>query len=185
MLPLANPKVIDPGLLHLPNGTWRLWYKDEATGSSCDYADSPDLYHWKDHGRVPGLSDVPGEAPLAFHWKGQYWLFRDIGYALALYRSDDALHWKRVGTMLQHPGTGAGDKGVGHHPEVIVSRGRAYLFYFVQPHRRSCIQVTELKYNAGKDVLTVNRNAPTYINLQPPRNPETESKFEPGRAITR
>lgn len=178
-LPLANPKVIDPGLLHLPNGSWRLWYKDEATGSSCDYADSPDLYHWKNHGRVPGLSDVPGEAPLAFHWKGRYWLFRDIGNALALYRSADALHWKRVGTMLRHAGTGAGDKGVGHHPDVILSRGRAYLFYFVQHNRRSCIQVTQLKYHAGKDVLTVNRNAPTYIDLLPPRNPETESKFEP------
>ena len=55
-LPLADPKVIDAGVLHLPDGTWRLWYKDEATGSSCNYADSTDLYHWTDHGKVSGLS---------------------------------------------------------------------------------------------------------------------------------
>lgn len=187
-LPLAHPKVIDAGLLHLPDGTWRLWYKDEATGSSCDYADSPDLYHWTDHGRVPGLSDRGGEAPVAFHWKGHYWLFRDIGRGLALYRSDDALQWTRVSTLLQHPGTGPDDTGVGHHPDVILSGDRAYMFYFVHPgtsatpggppdRRRSSIQVVELKYDATKNVLTANRNAPTMIDLQPPKDPETESKF--------
>jgi len=188
-LPLAHPKVIDAGVLHLPDGTWRLWYKDEATGSSCDYADSPDLEHWTDHGRVPGLSDRGGEAPVAFHWQGHYWLFRDIGRGLALYRSDDALDWQRVGTLLGDRGTGPDDSGVGHHAEVIVSGQRAYLFYFVQPGtsataggppdgRRSSIQVTELHYDAVKNTLAVDRNAPTLIHLQPPADGETESKVE-------
>jgi beta-xylosidase len=188
-LPLSHPKVIDAGVLHLPDGTWRLWYKDEATGSSCNCADSADLYNWTDHGRVPGLSDHGGEAPVAFHWKGHYWLFRDIGSALALYRSDNAADWERVGTMLQDRGTGPDDTGVGHHPDVILSGGRAYLFYFVQPgtsatpggpvdRRRSSIQVAELKYDAASNNLTVDRNAPTLINLQPPADPETESKVD-------
>jgi len=188
-LPLSHPKVIDAGVLHLPDGTWRLWYKDEATGSSCNYADSADLYNWTDHGRVPGLSDHGGEAPVAFHWHGHYWLFRDIGSALALYRSDNAADWERVGTMLQDRGTGPDDTGVGHHPDVILSGGRAYLFYFVQPgtsatpggpgdRRRSSIQVAELKYDAASNNLTVDRNAPTLINLQPPADPETESKID-------
>jgi hypothetical protein len=188
-LPLSHPKVIDAGVLHLPDGTWRLWYKDEATGSSCNYADSTDLYNWTDHGRVPGLSDHGGEAPVAFHWKGHYWLFRDIGSALALYRSDNATDWERVGTMLQDRGTGPDDTGVGHHPDIILSGGRAYLFYFVQPgtsatpggpvdRRRSSIQVAELKYDAASNNLTVDRNAPTLINLQPPADPETESKVD-------
>jgi hypothetical protein len=188
-LPLAHPKVIDPGLIHLPDGTWRLWYKDEATGSSCDEADSPDLYHWTDHGRVPGLSDRGGEAPLPFHWQGHYWLFRDIGPGLVLYRSEDARNWVRVRRMLQDHGTGRDDTGVGHHPEVIISDNRAYLFYFVQPgtsatpgrppdHRRSSIQVVELKYEATNNTLTADRNAPTMIHLQPPKDVETESKFE-------
>ncbi len=189
-LPLAHPKVIDAGVLHLPDGTWRLWYKDEATGSSCDTADSADLYHWTDHGRVPGLSDRGGEAPVAFHWRGHYWLFRDIGRGgLALYRSDDARDWARVGTLLATPGTGPDDTGVGHHPDVILSGDRAYLFYFVQPgtsatpggppdFRRSSIQVVELHYDATNQVLTADRNQPTLMHLQPPKDVETESKTE-------
>jgi hypothetical protein len=176
-LPLSHPKVIDAGVLHLPDGTWRLWYKDEATGSSCNYADSTDLYHWTDHGRVPGLSDRGGEAPVAFHWKGHYWLFRDIGRGLALYRSNDALDWSRVGTLLADSGTGPDDTGVGHHSDVIISNDRAYMFYFVGRGRLSSIQVVELKYDAASNVLTADRNAPTMINLQPPKDPETQSKF--------
>jgi hypothetical protein len=187
-LPLGHPKVIDAGVLHLPDGTWRLWYKDEATGSSCNYADSPDLYHWTDHGRVPGLSDRGGEAPVAFHWQGHYWLFRDLGNGLALYRSEDALDWSRVGTLLADRGIGPDDTGVGHHADIILSGNRAYMFYFVHPGtsgmaggpsdmRRSSIQVVELKYDAANIVLTADRNNPTMIHLQPPKDVETESKF--------
>jgi hypothetical protein len=191
-LPLSSHKVIDPGVLRLPDGTWRLWYKDEADHSSCHFADSPDLYHWTDGGRVPGLSDRGGEAPLAFHWKNRYWFLRDITSrpnGLALYRSEDAVNWTRVGTLLQQPGRGPDDRAVGHHPDVILSGGRAYLFYFTHPDsaggsavegnaRRSSIQVTELKYDAANDVLTCDRDAPTSIDLRPPGDPETQSKFE-------
>jgi hypothetical protein len=191
-LPLSSHKVIDPGVLHLPDGTWRMWYKDEADGSSCHYADSRDLETWIDGARVAGLSDAGGEAPLPFHWKGSYWLMRDITggrHGLALYRSDDALAWVRVGTLLQAPGTGPDDKAVGHHPEVIISNDRAYLFYFTHPGsdggsavegsaRRSSIQVVELKYGAAARVLTADRDQPTMINLQPPTDLETQSKFD-------
>jgi len=193
-LPLASHKVIDPGVLHLPDGTWRLWYKDEASGSSCHFADSKDLDTWTDGARVPGLSDAGGEAPLPFHWKGHYWLMRDITggqHGLALYRSEDAKDWTRVSTLVQQPGTGKDDMVVGHHPEVIISNGRAYMFYFTHPDqargaasavdgnaRRSSIQVVELKYDEANNVLTADRNAPTMINLQGPKDVETESKFE-------
>ncbi len=191
-LPLSSHKVIDPGVLHLPDGTWRLWYKDEADGSSCHYADSMDLDAWVDGARVPGLSDVGGEAPLPFHWKGHYWLMRDITggrHGLGLYRSDDAVSWARVGTLLQAPGTGPDDKAVGHHPEVILSGDRAYLFYFTHPGssggsavennaRRSSIQVVELKFDAAANTLTADRDQPTMIDLQPPADPETQSKFD-------
>jgi hypothetical protein len=179
-LPLSSHSVIDPGVLHLPDGTWRLWYKDEANSSSCHYADSPDLDHWTDGARVPGLSDASGEAPLPFHWKGQYWFLRDItgsAHGLALYRSDDAVTWRRVSTLLQQPGTGPDDTSVGHHPDIIISNDRAYLFYFVGIGRRSAIQITELKYDAAGDTLTCDRNQPTLLNLQPPADLETESKF--------
>lgn len=179
-LPLASHKVIDAGVLHLPDGTWRLWYKDEASGSSCHYADSKDLYTWTDGERVPGLSDAGGEAPNPFHWKGYYWLFRDItggNHGLALYRSDDALNWRRVTTLLQDRGTGAEDGAIGHHPDVIISGDRAYMFYFTQFGRRSLIQITELKYDEANGTLTCDRNAPTMINLQPPANLDSQLKF--------
>jgi len=190
-LALEHHKDIDAGVLHMPDGTWRLWYKDEADGSACHFADSPDLYNWTDRGKSPGLSDRAGEAPLPFHWKGRYWLLRDITgrpNGLALYRSGDALDWTRVGTLLQTPGTGPDDKAVGHHPEVILSNDRAYLFYFTHPGsrggsaveggtRRSSIQVAELKYDAAGDVLTADRDQPTMIHLQPPADPESQSKF--------
>jgi hypothetical protein len=51
------------------------------------------------------------------------------------------------------------------------------MFYFVGLGRRSSVQVTELKYDATNNILTVDRNAPTTINLQPPADTETESKF--------
>lgn len=188
-LPLQHQKDIDPGVLHLPDGTWRLWYKDETDGSSTHYADSPDLFHWTDHARVPGLSDTGGEAPVAMRWKGHYWFFRDIGRGLAMYRSVDAAAWSRVGTLLGQPGTGPDDKAVGHHPDLILSGDRAYMFYFTHPgtasshadgsdRRRTSIQVVELKYDPAANVLTADRNSPTMINLKPPADPESESKFK-------
>ncbi len=189
-LPLSSHKVIDPGLLHLPDGTWRLWYKDEANGSSTHVANSPDLEHWTDGGRVPGLSDASGEAPLPFHWKGHDWFLRDItggSHGLALYRSEDTVHWQRVGTLLQKPGTGRDDRVIGHHPDIIISEDRAYIFYFTHPgqaggsdgddRRRSSIQVGELQYDRAAQTLTIDRDAPTVIQLQPPADPETESKI--------
>jgi hypothetical protein len=188
-LPLEHHKDIDPGVLHLPDGTWRLWYKDEADGSSTHYADSPDLEHWTDHGKVPGLSDTGGEAPVAMHWKGHYWFFRDIGRGLAMYRSDDALSWTRVGTLLDQPGTGPDDNAVGKHPDLIISGDRAYMFYFTHPgtavshadgmdRRRTSIQLVELGYDPVKNVLTADRDKPTMVDLQPPADPEKESKFQ-------
>jgi hypothetical protein len=188
-LPLEHHKDIDAGVLHLRDGSWRLWYKDEADGSSTHYADSPDLYHWTDHGKVPGLSDRGGEAPVAIHWKGHYWFFRDIAHGLAMYRSDDAVNWTRVGTLLDQPGTGPDDKAVGKHPDLILSGDRAYMFYFTHPgtapsqadgsdRRRTSIQVVELKYDPANNILTADRNSPTLIHLQPPADPETESKFD-------
>jgi hypothetical protein len=189
-LPLASHKVIDPGVLHLPGNRWRMWYKDEADDNSCHYADSTDLMTWSDGARVPGLSDDGGEAPLPFYWKGHYWLMRDITggkHGLALYRSEDAMNWVRVDTLLQSPGTGPDDQAVGHHPEVILSNDRAYLFYFTHPgsaggsavedsSRRSSIQVVELKYSAAGGVLNADRDSPTMIHLQPPADVESESK---------
>ena len=130
-LPLVTDKVIDPCVLRLPDGTWRLWYNNERTGKTAFYADSPDLYKWTDKGSAH-LPRDRGEAPLAFKWHGHYWLLIDLlgNIGLGAYRSDDALTWTRQpASLLDKPGTGKDDQNGGHHPEVILSGDRAFLFY--------------------------------------------------------
>jgi hypothetical protein len=179
-LPLVTNKVIDPCVLHLPDGTWRMWYNNERTGKTTYYADSPDLYHWTDKGSAH-LPKDRGEAPLAFYWKGHYWLLIDLlgNIGLGAYRSDDALAWERQpASLLDQPGTGKDDQNGGHHPEVILSGDRAFLYYFVHPGvaaddpskrdtKRSSIQVVELKYGAD-GWLTCDRNAQTVVALKAP-----------------
>lgn len=171
-LPLVTDKVIDACVMQLPDGTWRLWYNNERAGKKTYYADSPDLYRWTDKGPA-NLPRDRGEAPLAFRWRGRYWLLLDLlgNRGLGAYRSDDALTWERQPTdLLAQPGKGEDDQNGGHHPEVVVSGDRAYLFYFVHPGvpdmKRSSIQVVELQEKDGW--LTCDRDAPTMIALQPP-----------------
>ena len=170
-LPLVTDKVIDPCVLRMPDGTWRMWYNNESAGKTTYYADSPDLYLWIDKGSAH-LPNDRGEAPLAFRWQGHYWLLIDLlgNNGIGAFRSDDALTWTRQpASLLDKPGTGTDDQNGGHHPEVIVSRDRAYLFYFVHPgvpdRKRSSMQVVELKYADGW--LACDRDAPAYVDLKP------------------
>ena len=172
-LPLATDKVIDPCVLRLPDGTWRLWYNNERTGKTIYYADSPDLTTWTDKGSAH-LPRDRGEAPLAFVWKSHTWLLIDLlgNIGLGAYRSEDALTWERQpASLLDKPGSGTDDQNGGHHPEVVLSGDRAFLFYFVHPgvpdKKRSSIQVVELHYADGW--LTCDRDTPTRINLLPPQ----------------
>jgi hypothetical protein len=71
--------------------------------------------------------------------------------------------------LLEQPGTQATDTAKGQHPDVVVSGGRAFLYYFVHqsnepraktdPYygQRTVIQVAELKEAGG--VLSVDREA--------------------------
>ena len=164
-LKLASDRVIDPCVLQLPNGTWRMWYNNERDHKSTYYADSPDLSTWQDGGKTVG--DKSGEGPVAFRWKGYYWLIVDVWQGLAVYRSDDALHWTRqAGNLLAGAGHGADDGAKGDHADVVVSGDRAFLFYFTQFNRRSSIQVVEMALKDG--VITCDRDSPTHIHLLPP-----------------
>lgn len=178
-LPLVTDKVIDAGVLRLPDGTWRLWYNNERDGKRTYYADSPDLYTWTDRGSA-NLPRDRGEAPLPFFWKGRYWMLVDLlgNIGLGAYRSDDALNWERQpASLLDVPGKGEDDQNGGHHPEVVINGDRAFLFYFVHPGvaadsdeqdtKRSSIQVTELKLSAD-GWLECDRDAPTHIRLSAP-----------------
>lgn len=181
-LELASDRVIDACVFPRPEGGWRMWYNNERDRKSIYYADSPDLAHWTDRGKAAGVGERPGEGPYVFKWKGHHWMLVDLWKGLGVYRSDDLLQWTAQPTdLLGVPGKGPDDGVNGGHPAVVVSGDRAFLFYFTHPGRagtikpqdrpavetrRSSIQVVELKYADGQ--LSCDRDAPTYIDLQPP-----------------
>ncbi|MDB5458029.1 MAG: hypothetical protein JWP92_3614 [Caulobacter sp.] len=175
-LDLSSDRVIDASVLKLPDGTWRLWYKDERDGSAIRYADSPDLSAWTPKGRA--IAAPPGEGPKVFVWKGRTWMVVDHWNGLGVYGSDDALTWTpQPGRLLDQPGKRPTDQAKGQHADVVVSGDRAYLFYFTHQEnapqaaadplwrRRSVVQVTELKLHDGR--LTLDRDTPTVVVLQP------------------
>ncbi len=181
---LESDRTIDACVFRLPDGNWRLWYKNEADSSKVYFSDSPDLVHWTPKGIA---TTNHGEGPVVFQWHGSYWLINDPHTGLAVFRSDDLTTWKQQpDNLLRVPGTQPTDRAVGNHADVVVDgSGRAWLFYFTsqggpdaEGHepgwgRRSFLHVTELHEKDG--VLTVDRNAPAYIHmLPPPKNKKSD-----------
>ncbi len=176
-LKLSSDRVIDACVLKLDDGTWRLWYNNERDGKSMYYADSNDLYTWRDKGKAVS---VRGEGAKVIRWKGHLWMVVDVWSGLSVYRSDDGLNWeKQRGNLLEKPGKGEDDQVKGGHPDVVVSGDRVYIFYFTHPgrrgpdvnkdtyeQRRSSIQVVEVEFKDGW--LTCDRDEPTRVLLQPP-----------------
>jgi hypothetical protein len=176
-LKLASDRVIDAGIVKMPDGLWRLWYNNERDRKSIYLAESRDLNTWTDKGKA--VADKPGEGPKVFGWQGRYWMIVDQWRGLGVYRSDDAVNWTpQTYNLLAVPGKGEDDQVIGGHPDVVVSGGRAFLFYFTHPgrrgenakkdtteQRRSLIQVVELKMKDGW--LACDRDEPTYIRLVP------------------
>ena len=57
-LNLSSEKIIDACVFRLPDGIFRMWYKDERNGSHTYFADSKDLYNWEDDGVIANHADV-------------------------------------------------------------------------------------------------------------------------------
>jgi hypothetical protein len=166
---LRSERTIDPCVIQLPNGTWRMWYKDEQKPKPLSYADSPDLYHWETKGTA--ITDFSGEGPKVIHWKGSYWLIADCWQnGMRVWKSDDCLNWKLQQEAL-----------FGSHGDVVVSGDRAWWFYFGGPRpaggaaqprgRTTAINVVELSVRDGK-LIPGDPNQPTYIDLKPVREEE-------------
>jgi beta-xylosidase len=175
-LALASDRTIDACVFRLPDGNWRLWYKNERDTSKIYSSDSPDLIHWK----ASGIAiKTRGEGPVVFQWHGSYWLIEDAWAGLGVFRSNDLTVWTRqTDNLLREPGTQPTDRAIGNHPDVVVDgAGRAWLFYFTQQGgedakgrdanwaRRSVLHVTELYEKDG--IITVDRNAPAPIHMLP------------------
>jgi sucrose-6-phosphate hydrolase SacC (GH32 family) len=177
-LNLANNKVIDACVIHLPDGNWRLWYNNEKDGKSIFYADSPDLYHWTDKGKIKSDTRERGEGPKVFRWKNKYFMIIDEWKGLGAYSSDDLINWTRQqDRILDKPGLGKEDNIIGHHADVVVNEGKAYIFYFTHPGKaiselknnpveqaRSLIQIAELEYFNGQ--IQCDRDKQVYIKLK-------------------
>lgn len=176
-LKLSSDRCIDACVFQLPNKTWRMYYNNEIDRKSIYYADSPDLYTWTDSGKKV-VGDQSGEGPKVFKWKGKNWMIVDNWRGIGIYSSDDLVNWKRQkNNILQLPGTGADDKVIGGHADVVVSGNKAYIFYFTHPGRipenkginntetkRSSIQVAELELKDGE--IICNRDKTVQINLK-------------------
>ena len=178
-LPLPGDRAIDACVHPLPEGGWRLWYKDENDESHTQAADSPDLYHW--HAIGAQTTDCGQEGPNVFRLGERYFLIADMWDGMAVYQSDDLAHWTRQrGNLLSEGGTRPGDNCRGHHADVLALGGRAYIFYFVHPgagaygysgenelqpyaQRRSVLQVAELTLSGGS--LCCDRDAPFDFSL--------------------
>lgn len=179
-LDVGSNRVIDPSVLKLADGTYRLWYKDERQGSRIFWIDSPDRVHWSRPSTAPVVA-THGEGPKAFVFKGYYWIIYDSWNGLSVLRSDDGKTWTpQARRILDTPGKTATDRDIGHHPDIIVNNGRAFIYYFVHQGQepqaagdagwghRTVIQVGELTFADGQ--LTVDRDAPVDATLTAPQD---------------
>lgn len=200
-LPLHSDRVIDACVAPRPGGGWRMWFKDELTGSSTWAADSADLYDWRVLGQV--LSTPGGhEGPNVFTFAGWSWLLVDTWAGQLAHRSHDLVQWEPAGLVLagttgqRHARTD--DVGPGLHADVVVNDGRAWIFYFTHPDRtgpdhptvrsrRSSVLVAELGVVDGD--LVCDRDAEVTLTLVPPQPAEyrrpASSRPPPSRSETK
>jgi sucrose-6-phosphate hydrolase SacC (GH32 family) len=173
-LGLSSGNVIDAAVALCPDGLYRLWYKDEADGSSTWAASSPDLSDWRVEGKViPGKPDgFPHEGPNVFQLGGWWWLIVDEWRGQAVFRSTDAKSWQRQGLILDAPGRDPADRSFARHADVVPQGDWAALFYFTHPEwdeaarteplttseRRTTIHVARLGVING--VLVAERDVP-------------------------
>jgi hypothetical protein len=175
-LNLSSERVIDACVHALPDGRFRMWYKDEDNHSYTYAADSVDLYNWNVVG--PVITDCSHEGPNVFQFGGSYWMIIDEWRGQGVYRSEDGEHWERNGIILNEPGQREDDHAIGLHADVVVQGEEAFIFYFTHPdripgqiehtykERRSSIQVAKLEIKAGK--LVCNRDQPFELRLHEP-----------------
>lgn len=171
VLKLSSNKVIDACVFQLPNGIWRMWYKDEANGSHTYAADSRDLYNWEVAG--PVITDLSHEGPNVFYWKDKYWMICDYWKGLMVYKSEDGISWVRQGDILDKPGRRKDDGAFGQHADILIHEDNAYIFYFTHPgarsdekpdgnwsyeRKRTSLQVAKLELDG--DELVCHRNKP-------------------------
>ena len=174
---LDSNRVIDPSVIKLKDGTWRMWFKAENAGYVTHYADSKNLKTWTRKG--PAIGDKKCEGANIFYWQDKYWMVVDPWEGLALYSSTNATDWVFERNLLRGKGQRKEDSGKGHHPGVVVQGEYAFIFYHTNPQeefvpemdwekikfpqRRSLIQVARMRLVDNK--VVVDRDTPFALDL--------------------
>jgi hypothetical protein len=150
-LDLDSVRAIDATVHELPNGKWRMWFKDESRESRIYTADSEDLSTWTPAG--PAVTGQAQEGPTVFALGGVYWMVTDGWSGLLVHRSTDLEHWHRQPVpLLAGPGRRAFDQALGHHAMALTQGpDEGFLYYFTHPGggRRSTVQVARLFVRDG------------------------------------
>jgi hypothetical protein len=168
----GSKKIIDPAITRLPDQRWLLVFRDDDIGTRTALCVSDDLRNWK---RLPqSIGDRRHEAPVILPWKNRYWMLTDDWDGLGVFVSQDGLDYTKQGKILDQPGRRQDDGHLGRHGGVAIVGDRAYIFYFVNPDRkssepefdapnthsfsykRSSLQIAELEIIDGK--LTCDRD---------------------------
>ncbi|SDD33775.1 glycoside hydrolase family protein [Niabella drilacis] len=135
--------VIDGCIMEKPGGGWRMWYK--GPGAHTYASDSRDLKHWTPQDSVV-IDGAPHEGPNVFAFAGYYWMLTDEWSGMRVYRSSDLETWEKQGMILSEKGRRPDDSPTGAHGDAVVAGGKAYVFYFTHPGRKTHF---EAKMNAS------------------------------------
>jgi hypothetical protein len=181
---IVVPGSLDACIHRLPNGRWRMWFKNEQRKIRGTTLDSDDLYSWTATvAEMPDPDPGQGEGPDAVFWKGWFWMVKDRWKGLGVYRSVDADKWEFKGVILDRPGRRPGDHRIGQHPGFLVQDDETvYLVYFVHQaekepaFRHTWLQVVKLGFDG--QTLTCDRDADFDFVLHPP-HPESMPEHVP------
>jgi hypothetical protein len=170
-LDVDSERAIDATVHRLPDGKWRMWFKDERRESHIHTADSDDLFTWTPAG--PAVVDQGQEGPTVFPLGGVYWMVTDGWSGLLVHRSTDLEHWHRQPfPLLAGPGRRSYDEALGHHAMALTQGpDDGFLYYFTHPGggRRSTVQVARLYVRDGW--LRCDRDEPFEYRLDPAQTP--------------
>lgn len=158
----ATPDPIDATLIHnTATGYYQSFYRVGNWGG-IQWSRSKDLKIWENMGKISGDVNTLGrkkfgyqEAPYVFKFRDTWWMLTDPHKGLAVYKSNDSIHWQYNNTILAGEGTRQMDGSRGRHPSVAIHDGRAFIFYHVEPNRAYHLKLpaTKRPINQKKSVL--------------------------------
>lgn len=172
-LELGTEHAVDPCVARLSDGSWALWFKDEAAGGAVRRTTSPDLRTW-----TPPQDALVGwhESPVVRELGGYYWLIAETREGLCTYRSEDAQEWTEQGAFIAPSGTRPHDHGPPRSPDLVaVGADHGFLVYYAQSGtdsfeepaptsaQSSVLQAARVEVRDGR--LVCDRDLPVLLDL--------------------